>query len=597
MKRLPFRLNNPVPVRFRGFRPRLALVVALVALLGLAIVWRAVDLQVIQHEKLARMARKQSRRVIRVKGRRGAIHDRYGGRLALSLKAKSFYAHPSLLKDPQRAALELGKALSLPVDDLERRLSSDNPFVWLKRQVTPREAAAAQGLAIKGVGSTLEYRRIYPSRSTAAALIGFTGIDSQGLEGLEYAYDSYLRGQERIQVVDVDALGRTFLRSGRGLPTGGGSITLTLHPGIQHIAEKELERAVRLSEAKVGVVLVMHTPTGEILALAQAPGFNPNDFRNYDKSAFFNRAVTSGYEPGSTFKVITAAAALESATAKPGDLFFCEEGSFVHYDSVIHDTKPYGWLSMDRVIQVSSNICAAKIGMAVPVPFFHDLIGRLGFGRRLGLFNAPDGRRLAGEAEGYVLPAAKWTPVDHAAISFGHGILVSPLQLTVAVNTIANGGRMMKPILVKEIRSPSGEVIERNRPTVVARVLSPRTAATVRDFMLGVVSEKGTGRRAAMASYQVAGKTGTTEKYDIKARGYSKTRHIASFVRFVPAYRPVLTILALVEEPQKGRYGGVVAAPVFRRIAAAALPLLGVWPGGEVRRLAGGAGGSGLAAK
>ncbi len=588
MTRLPLRLNEALPGRFRGFRARVLAVGLLLALWMVALAWRAFDLQVLQHESLARLVQQQSQRVIKIQGRRGAILDRQGGRMAASLKAYSLYAHPAGVVEPARAAAVLSEPLSISRAELEARLRSGRAFVWIKRQASAREADAVAALGLKGVGVTREYRRVYPRLAGAAALLGFTGIDTQGLEGLEYAYDSILRGAERRRVIEVDALGRAYLRSGRNFPTGGGSLQLTLDPAIQHIAERELGRAVEASEAKVGIVIVMRSSTGEILALAQAPGFNPNDFQAYDKSTYLNRAVTSGYEPGSTFKVITAAIALETGAVRRDSLFFCENGRFEHFDSIIHDTKPHGWLPMARIIQVSSNICAAKVGLTVPASVFHEFILRFGFGKRLGLFTAPDGRRLAGEAEGRVLPPKRWTPVDHAAISFGHGILVSPLQLVVAVNTIATGGRRLKPLLVKEIRDPEGRLMERRQPVVVARVISPRTAALVRDFMLGVVGEKGTGRRAAIAGYAVAGKTGTTEKYDIKARGYSKTKHIASFVGFVPAYDPELTILVLVEEPVRGRYGGTVAAPVFRRIAARALPLLGIWPEGKTRELTAG---------
>jgi cell division protein FtsI (penicillin-binding protein 3) len=236
-------------------------------------------------------------------------------------------------------------------------------------------------------------------------------------------------------------------------------------------------------------------------------------------------------------------------------------------------------------MRVSSNLCAAKLGLTIPAGVFHEYLQRFGLGRRLGLFNAADGRRLAGEAEGYLLPVRKWTPVDHAAISFGHGILVSPLQLVTAINAIASGGELLKPLLVREVRNVKGEVLQRGRRTVLRRVVSPATARTVTELMIAATSKEGTGYRASVPGHTVAGKTGTTEVYDIQARGYSKTRHIASFVGFVPAERPALTIMVMVEAPRKGRYGGVVAAPVFSSIARAALPLLGVWPAEGVRRL------------
>jgi len=580
--RSPF--NSPVLRPFRGYRPRVLLVAAGMLLAGVVLAGRAFDLQTIQNDTLEELARRQSQRTISVKGRRGAIADRHGRRLAVSVRAQSLYAHPARVPEPAVAAFRLSRALSLPRRHLESLLDSERAFVWLKRQLTPREVQAVRALGVEGLGMTEEYRRAYPGREAAAAVLGFTGIDGQGLEGLEYAYDYALKGDEGLRVIDTDALGRVIVR-GEGPPlAAGGSIRLTLHSGIQRIAERELERAVQLTEAVRGVAIVMDARTGELLALAHAPSFNPNAYQDYDKETYLNRAVTSGYEPGSTFKVVTVASALEEGLVRPDSLFFCENGRYEYYDSFIHDTRPHGWLSLEKVVQLSSNICAAKVGGLLPASVFHDYIKRFGFGERLDLFTTAAGRRLAAEAEGRVLPPEAWTPVDHAAISFGHGVLVSPLQLVTAINVIATGGELLKPILVSEVRDAEGNVVARHRRTVVRRVISGDTAATVRDFMKKVVQPDGTGPHAAIPGYEVAGKTGTTEKYDIQARGYSKTRAIASFAGFVPADDPRLTLLVLVDQPRRGRSGGVVAAPVFHRIAAEALPLLGVWPD-TVRRI------------
>ena len=581
---MQLQINNPIPSRFRSFRARVWVVISVMALAGLATIWRTVDLQVMQHDALAAMAQRQSTSVYKQQGKRGSILDRNGGRLALSVRSKSLYAHPNLVEDPTGTAITLAPILGMERDQLEQSLRSEGGFVWLARKMDPAQAAQVEGLDLAGLGTTTEYRRVYPSRTLAASLLGFTGIDTQGLEGLEYAYDSYLRGQERLLVMEKDALGRMFVEGEAAPPAAGGSLRLTIHPAVQYIAEQELARVVKNTEAKVGVAIVMDSPTGEVLAMAQAPGFNPNDYQAYPRETFFNRAVTNGYEPGSTFKIVTVAAALETGAIKPDGLFYCEQGKFEHYDSTIHDTTPHGWLVLERVMAVSSNICAAKIGMALPAASFKKSIERFGFGRKMGLFTTRDGRKLASEAEGYVLPVEKWTPVDHAAISFGHGILVSPLQLTAAINTIATGGVRMAPLLVSEVRNAEGDVVERNRPHSEGRVISQNTAAMVRDFMVAVVNHQGTGWRAALKGYSVAGKTGTTEKYEFKARGYSKTRLIASFVGFVPSDQPRLTILVVVEEPLQGRSGGLVAAPVFRNIAARSLPLLGVWPTEGVQR-------------
>lgn len=584
------RLSNPLPRRFRGFRPRVGLVALGMAVAAAALALRALDLQVLRHDELSRMASRQSQRILRIKGQRGPILDRQGGHLALSVQADSVFARPGQMDQPAQTAYRLARVLNLPRDRIEERLGSDSPFVWIKRRVTPAEAEQVAALDLPGLGTTREYLRVYPSRSYASALLGFTGVDTQGLEGLEYAFDSYLKGAEGYRVMDKDALGRTLLQNDDAEPTAGHSVRLTIHPAIQYVAERELAAAVARTQASSGVALVMRSQTGEILAMAQAPGFNPNDYAGADKETYFNRAITNGYEPGSTFKVITAAAVLEEKSVKPEQTFFCENGVFEHYDSVIHDTSPHGWLNLAGILRVSSNICAAKVGMTIPPPVFRETIARFGLGQRTGIFTLPDGRRLAGEADGYVPPAAKWTPVDHAAISFGHGVLVSPLQMLAAVNAIATGGQLLKPWLVQEIRDPDGRLVVRGRRTVVRRAVSAQTAAQVRELMVGVVQadgeEQGTGTRAAIPGFRVAGKTGTTEKYDLQARGYSKTKEIASFVGFVPAEAPELTLLVLVEDPKSSRYGGLIAAPVFREIAQRSLALLGIWPKEGVRRVA-----------
>ena len=586
MARLPIYLANPVPQRFRGFRPRVLFLAAGMGAVALFLVWRAFDLQILQHERLSELQDRQSQRMLHIEGKRGPILDRTSRRLAVSIAADSLYAHPARVGNPGVTAYRLSRVLDMPAAELETLLRSRRPFVWIKRQMLPQEAARVRALDLPGLALTQEFRRTYPGRDLAAALLGFTGVDTQGLEGLEYAYDSYLRGEEELRLLDTDALGRVVLRTQSGSSAAGGSITLTIHPAIQYFAESELERAVTSSEAKRGVAVVLDSRSGEVLAMAHVPGFNPNNYNAYDKETYFNRAVTSGYEPGSTFKVLTIAIALEERLIKPDTLFFCENGAMELYDSVIHDTQPHGWLNPAGIIRVSSNICAAKIGTLIPAPVFHDYIRRFGFGARLGIFETQDGRRLAGEAEGMVLPAKRWTPVDQAAISFGHGILVSPLQLVTAVNAVANGGELLKPMLVREVRAGDGSLVERHARRSLGRVLSPRTAEQMVGYMEQVVSEQtGTGTRAAVAGFAVAGKTGTTEKYEFQARGYSKTRLIASFVGFVPARDPVLTILVLVEEPQRSRSGGAVAAPVFRRIAERALPLLGVWPADAVRHI------------
>ncbi|MDH4247415.1 MAG: penicillin-binding protein 2 [Deltaproteobacteria bacterium] len=586
MVRLPRLINRAVPQRFRGYRPRVVLMLVFFLLLGSVLVGRAYHLQVMQHEELADIAQKQSQRTLQLKGRRGEILDRRGGRLALSLAADSFFAHPALVTEPALTAHQLARVLGLDAATLEARLRSDRGFVWIKRQVVPSESAAVNALDLPGIGSIEEYRRIYPWRELGAALLGFTGTDSKGLEGLEYAYNTTLSGSQAIRVLTKDALGRPVFTGEESILSPGGHIRLTLNPDLQYIAEQELSRAVDRSEALLGIALVMDSRTGEMLAVAQYPSFNPNAYSASDKETYANRAITYGYEPGSTLKILTAAIALEEATVKPDMLFFAENGQWDYYDATIHDTSKHGWLDLAGILRVSSNIGAAKLGLTIPRTVYREYLVRFGFGQRVGVFQDEQGNALAGEAEGYLPPVEKWTPVDQAAISFGHGVLVSPLQLAAAVNTIATGGLLLKPRVVLETRDARGAVVDQTATTVIRRVISTKTAAAVRDLMVQTISDEGgTGARAILPGFSVAGKTGTTELYDLKARGYSKTKHIASFVGFVPAENPRMTLVVIIDEPKKGRYGGDVAAPVFREISRRALPLLGVWPKDGVRRV------------
>ncbi|MDH4121112.1 MAG: penicillin-binding protein 2 [Deltaproteobacteria bacterium] len=564
--------------------PRIRLVVTLLALAGLVMALRAFHLMVIQQGRLSGLARQQYQRAMQLEGRRGPIQDREGGALAVSLASESIFINPAQLTDTAGAAWALARILGMDPRHLTNELSRDRAFVWVKRQAGPEEVRRVKALNLAGVGFLTEYRRVYPRRELAGAVVGFTGVDHNGLAGVEYAFDSVLRGTRVERLVDRDALGRTVVAAGGGEPDSGGSVRLTLHPAIQWIAEQELNKAVAQHGALGGVAVVMDVSTGEILALANAPGFDANRFQEYSPAHLGNRAVTDGYEPGSTFKIITLAAALEEEAVTPDLKLFCENGTFPVADSVIHDTSAHGWLGLEDMLAVSSNICMAKVGMMIPKPAFHDYMEAFGFGQRAGLFVGQDGRVWSAEATGDLPPPEKWTQVDWAALSFGHGLLVSPVQMTAAVNTVAAGGEWVRPRLVAELRNRRGEEISFGQVTR-RRVISRQTAAWVGHAMT-VVVERGTGTQAQVYGYPVAGKTGTTEKFEFEAKGYSKTRQIASFAGFLPADHPRITILVVVEEPQEGRSGGAAAAPVFREIARRTLPLLGVPPVGA--RMAGG---------
>ena len=543
-------------------------------LLGL----RACYLQVWQHEALLERGDDQSRRSQVIEGRRGPIHDRRERLLATSVRRLSLHAYPLQIEDRERTASALAPLLEQDAASIAERLGRSTAFAWIARRLPPQTAEAIAALRLPGLGFTEEYLRVYPLGSLAGAVLGFAGIDDQGLEGVEGAYEFVLGRTRQRRLVEVDARGDYVWRNVADSSPPGGRLQLTLDAAIQYVSETALREAVQRSQAKSGVVVTLHTPTAEILAVAQVPPFDPNHFSRHAATYAINRAVNNGYEPGSTFKLITLAAALESGRLNPENTFDCEQGSWKHYDSEIHDTRPHGQLNLRQILRVSSNICAAKVGLALTAEELHAAIERFGFGRRSGLFLDDSGRRLASEATGSLRRPRDWTPVDHAAIAFGHGVLVSPLQMAAAVNAIAADGVWRAPRLIRGAWNAEDEPIDlaEHRPPA-RQVIAPQTAELLKSFMEDAVLH-GTGKRAQIKGYRLAGKTGTTEKFDIEARGYSKTRQIASFVGFAPLEEPQLTVLVLIEEPVSPRSGGMLAAPVFRQIILRGLPLLAVWP-------------------
>ena len=469
----------------------------------------------------------------------------------------------------------LADALGMPARVLRAKLEGSQPFVWLARQASPREATATEQLGLRGVGQVAERRRFYPHGSLGAHVLGFVGVDSKGLEGLEQRLDRFIQGEAQSLVVARDAHGREISKSGvqRG-PVQGGRVELALDGDIQAITERELAAGVASAKAAGGAAIVLDPWTGEVLALANVPTFNPNDPGNWQdrrwRDRVRNRAITDPYEPGSTFKAVLAAAALEEHVVKPSEMFFCENGHFQVGKWTVHDAHPHGWLSFAEVIQYSSNIGAAKVGDRLGRERYHQYLRAFGFGSRTGI-------ELPGETAGILRPAESWARIDLATHSFGQGVSVTPVQMAVAFAAIANGGNVMRPFVVRRIVTPSGETVLENEPAIVRRVIRPETAhLTIELLRRAVEEEGGTGARARLDDFPVAGKTGTAQKVNPGGRGYSSKR-IGSFVGIVPADQPRLVILVLIDEPGGGSsYGGVVAAPVFRAIATAALRGLGV---------------------
>ncbi len=555
-------------MRFRFF-------LFVVAIFGLvtAILFQAYRIQVHHGEELRREVQGMYQREITLLPARGSIFDRNGDDLAISIPVDSIYARPKRVEDPVATSRKLAPLLDMDHATILNKLRQQAPFVWIKRQVVPTVSARVRALGLSGIGVLQETRRFYPNLELASHLMGFVGVDGQGMDGLEYQYDKLLRGEKSRILVDQDALGRP-LASPEGLVVArrdGHHLVVTIHKEVQHIAERRLQEGVESSRSRGGMAVVMDPQTGEVLAMATVPRFNPNTYAQHPREVLRNRCITDTYEPGSAFKPFVVAAAIENRIWKPTDVFYCENGSYRVFDKVIHDVHRHGHLTLQGIIQKSSNIGAAKVGLSIGAERLYQHILGFGFGR-------PTGVDLPGEASGLLRPP-KWAPVELANISFGQGISVNALQLTAAFAAFGNNGRLMRPYVVREILDAQGNTVERRGPQEMGLAVSPETARQVTQMLKAVVSPEGTGAQAAIEGFEVAGKTGTAQKADLRHGGYMKGRYMASFVGFVPANDPRLCVLVVMDEPQGNIYGGQVAAPTFREIARDALGVLGVYPG------------------
>ena len=552
--------------RFRR-RQRLFLILLLAGLGTVAA--RLYQLQVTPNLLTLSRARRQYAKSVPIQPQRGTIMDQRGRTLALSVLADSIFVRPAALVRPPVAARLLSQALTLPERDLLRKLTSKRPFVWVRRQATPKEAKRVRDLNLSGVGAVPEGRRYYPKGPLAGQLLGFAGIDNVGLEGLEYALDPYLRGLPGNIQVSRDGRGRNLypLEMMKRPPRRGADVVLTIDEGIQHFAESALHRAAQSARARSGTALVLEPETGRVLALAVSPPFDPNRYRRNRPENWRLHGITTVFEPGSIFKIVTMAAYLEGRGGSPADTFDCKKGRFRVAGRRIRDAHPYGVLSVARVLEVSSNICTIQIAQAVGPTTLYRYIRRLGFG-------SPTRSGLPAEPAGLVRPPRRWSRTSIAAVPIGQEVSVTALQVVLAYGAIANGGYLMRPRLVREIRD-AGEVVRVFAPKIVRRALRPKTVRILKDMLAGVV-QRGTGKAAKPRGYTAAGKTGTAQQVDPATRTYSKDRYVASFVGFAPVENPRVVIFVALDHPQTHTFGGVVAAPVFREIAEKTLRYLRV---------------------
>lgn len=566
--------------RQRWFRARVAFLGMCLMAIAIVVVVRAFHLQVSSGDRLRQMAEGQHLRRLRVSPRRGAIYDRHGAELAVSADVDSVYANPKRLRamdqDPKTVARRLARILDVDAERLESRLSSDRYFVWIDRRVTPREASRVRELGIPGVELTIESRRYYPNRHLAAHLLGFADIDGRGIEGIELAYEEQLRGADRRVDAIHDRRGHVVfadeMEDDRSMQ--GQNVVLTIDKTIQHIAERELALGVRTFEARGGSVVVMDPSTGEILALANYPPFNPNEPSNHPTAHRRNRALVDRFEPGSTVKPFTMAAALAAGAVKPNQSINCENGVARIGGRRLHDAHPYEWLTPTQILAHSSNIGTAKVALELGKKDLYRAFRRFGFGE-------PTGIGVPGETAGILRHYRRWYEIDTATVSFGQGMSVTNVQLATAMGAIANGGRLMQPILVSRLTDGHGATIQENKPRVRRQVVPPRIAKLVGQMLTAVTEPGGTAVEAGVDGYLVAGKTGTAQKADYVHGGYAKDKWLASFIGFLPAERPAVVISVVIDEPAIAHYGGTVAGPVFRRIAEVTLRHLGIAPEGR----------------
>ncbi|NIM03224.1 hypothetical protein GTN66_03620 [bacterium] len=529
-------------------------------------------IQIVNHHRYRKMADKQSFSVRQADFKRGTIYDRNGNELAIEFEVSSVYAIPSLISHRKETAKKLAPLLNMSEKAIRKKLHSSNSFVWLKRKIDTEIAEKIDRLHLKGIKFINEGKRFYPENELASQVIGLAGLDNQGLSGIENSFDPTLRRKTKKTVRRKDGFGREVIAADSAYQpeVSGCGVVTTIDRVIQYIAEVELKKAYNETKAKLATIIVQDSKTGEILALANFPSFNGNSPSREKYKYLKNPAISSIFEPGSTFKPIVAAALLEENIVALEDRFYCEEGVYLFNGLPIRDHESEDWLTFIQVLEKSSNIGMAKAGQLLGKDKLYEYARDFGFGNFTGI-------RLPGETPGILKKPKDWSEISLSRLSFGQGIGVTAIQLISAFSSLANGGVLMEPMIVKRIVNPSGKAVKEFRPCPVRRVISYKTAKTLTSILCRIV-EHGTGREARIMGYKVAGKTGTAQKFDAATGKYSDTNHIASFIGYLPAEQPKVTILVILDEPQGFYWGGSVAAPVFARVGLRIMRHLGIPP-------------------
>ena len=558
-------------MRDAAVRTRVLLLAAVLALAFGGLTARLGWLMIVKRGELTALAERQYSRTVVLPALRGPILDRRGAPLATSTATESLFVQPRSVGDPVRVAARLAPVLGQPEREVHAALTSARPFVWLRRKLPPTMAEQVRALREPGLGFLPESLRLYPNRELAAHVVGFEGAEG-GLEGVERAFNTELAGVSGKVIAGRDALGREVATPHLlQAPQPGHGVALTIDSTIQYIAEREIDAAYRRTHAKAAMAVVLEPRTGDILAMAIRPTFNPNTFLDVPSADYWrNRAVTDPFEPGSTFKAILAAAALEEGVVKPDDRINGENGAITLAGTTIHDWKKYGWLTFAEVLQNSSNVGSIKVGLSLGRERYHRYMKAFGFGTTTGV-------GLAGESRGMLRDPQRWSLLSLPTMSIGQEISVTALQLVAAFGAIANDGMLMQPRLVRSTIDPDGREARRFEPRAVRQVISPETARTLTGLLVRVV-ESGTGHFAAIPGYAVGGKTGTAQKLDPATGRYSRAPGVLSFVGFAPTDDPRFAMLVMLDEPKNEKWGSEAAAPVFNAIGREILRYLEVPP-------------------
>lgn len=534
------------------------------------ILFRSYQLQIADDHRVDKQAKRQYRARLSVQPKRGTIYDRNGKVLAMDLEVASVAVRPPQVKDVEKTVTALAPILSMPPEKIREKVTSSKKFEYIIRGAPQEVEAQIAALKLEGISTEGEYKRFYPNKELAGNLLGAVGLDAKALGGLELAYDEYLKsGKQDNLVATKDARGRVFTPV--EAQEAQHDLYLTIDSNIQFIAEKYLWENAQKYNVKNGFAIVMEPHSGELLAMANYPPFNPNAYRDYPPEHWKNHAVIDSFEPGSTFKAFIAAAALDSGKIGLNDKFYCENGEYRIGNHVIHDHSRHGYLNITEIIQVSSNIGVTKVAMKVGKEPFYDTITRFGFGANTGL-------GLPSESRGVLSNVRRWSDLEQSNIAFGQGVAVSGLQMAQAYAALANGGSRMKPLLVSRIVGNGGEVVAEFKPEKIDQIIAPESAKQMTSVLEKVADPSGTGKLAMLEGYAVAGKTGTAQKVDPKTHRYADGQYISSFIGYIPAHDPQYVIYVVYDTPRPEYYGGTVAAPVFRNIAGYALSYAGVAP-------------------